>query len=51
MLESPQLEAKYFSLVVRLMTVQSKNMKKKQRKKVGKAGEHILVLSYCELIM
>lgn len=39
MLESLPLEARYFFLVARSMTVQFKNMRKKQRIKVEKAGE------------
>jgi hypothetical protein len=42
MLVSPLLEARYFFSVVRWMIVQSKNMKKKQRIKVEKAGETLL---------
>ncbi|KAM0948550.1 putative protein-synthesizing GTPase [Dioscorea sansibarensis] len=38
MLVSPQLEGKYFSSVVRLMIELFKNMKKKQKTKVEKAG-------------
>lgn len=36
---SQLLEGRYSSLVVRSMTVQSKNMRKKRRIKVEKAGE------------
>lgn len=46
MLESPQQVVKSFSLVVRLMIVQFKNMKRKLRTKVGRAGEYVLVVSF-----
>ncbi|KAG5522544.1 hypothetical protein RHGRI_034641 [Rhododendron griersonianum] len=42
---SQLLEGRYSSLVVRLMTVQSKNMRKKQRIKVEKAGETLCCFS------
>jgi len=41
MLASLQLEARYFSSVVRLMIELSKNMRKKLRTKVEKAGKVI----------
>ena len=48
MLVSLQLEARYFSSAIRLMSVQSKSMKKKQRIKAEKAGKiHILILTDC----
>ena len=48
MLESLQLEARYFSSAIRLMSVQSKSMKKKQKIKAEKAGMiHFLTLTNC----
>ncbi|KAL5548589.1 hypothetical protein UlMin_003820, partial [Ulmus minor] len=38
MLVSPQLEARYFFLVIRLMIIQCKNTKKKQSIRAEKAG-------------
>lgn len=39
MLGSPQLGGRYYSSVVRLMTVPFKNMKKKLKKKAERVGE------------
>ena len=44
---SPQLEVRYCSSVVRWMIVQSKNMRKKQRIKVERAGEASFLFLIC----